>query len=75
MENVISLLNHFRESQWAKPLPDEQAHELLSKLTSGAEQQEEEEEDVYQRQTKYKNREDVVLHVPPDINRELLEVI
>lgn len=72
MEHVIALLNHFRESQWAKPLPDEQAHELLGKLTASTEQPEEDEADAYQRQTLAKP-EDVVLNVPPDINRDLLE--
>ncbi len=72
MEHVIALLNHFRESQWAKPLPDEQAHELLGKLTASTEQPEEDDAEAYQRQTLAKP-EDVVLNVPPDINRELLE--
>ncbi len=72
-ENVIPMLNHFRESEWAKPLPDEQAHSLLQQLTQGSTAEEvTEEEEAYQCPT-MATAEDVIIDVPEDINPELLE--
>ena len=72
-ENVIPMLNHFREPEWAKPLPDEQAHSLLQQLTQGSTAEEvTEEEEAYQCPT-IATPEDVIIEVPEDINPELME--
>lgn len=72
MNSVIPMLNHFRESQWPEPLPDEKAHDLLNQLTAGSTVEESEEEAAYARQ-KEAQPEDVSLEIPEDANAELLE--
>ncbi len=72
MDSVITMLNHLRESAWAKPLADEQAHQLLKSLTEGASGEAEiDTTPSYSRPTQAKP-EDVSLHIPSDINQELL---
>jgi len=36
MDSIIPLLNHLRKSQWAQPLADDKAHELLGLLMQGS---------------------------------------
>ncbi len=63
-ENVISLVTLFRESDWVRPLSDDDAKALLDKLVAGSSIEIEEEEG---RQTTA-NPEDVVLIIPDDID-------
>ncbi|MEK7992032.1 MAG: response regulator [Thiotrichaceae bacterium] len=75
MDSVISMLNHFRESFWIKPLPDSEAHGLLNQLTAGTTADKDSEmvtDDTDSRQT-VATEEDVSLELPEDINPELLE--
>jgi chemosensory pili system protein ChpA (sensor histidine kinase/response regulator) len=73
VQSVAALINHFREPQWAKPLDDEAAHALLDQLMSGSTNEDEADSAAaYSRQT-VANPEDVLLTIPEDINRELLE--
>ncbi len=73
MTSVIPMLNYLREPQWAKPLGDEAAHELLGLLTQGSTVDEEAQQaEMYNRPTQA-NPEDVLLRIPPDVNKELLE--
>lgn len=72
-ESVIALLNHLREPQWSRPLPDNQAHELLNLLTQGSTGESElQEASAYSRPT-VANPEDAVLRIPGDVNHELLQ--
>ncbi|MDM8557267.1 hybrid sensor histidine kinase/response regulator [Candidatus Parabeggiatoa sp. HSG14] len=70
-DNVVPLVNHFREPQWAQALTDDAAYTLLKQLTAGS-TAEESEEEVDQRQTQA-SPDDVLLTIPEDINPELLE--
>ncbi|NJO17456.1 MAG: response regulator [Thioploca sp.] len=73
VQSVAALINHFREPQWAKPLDDEAAHALLDQLMAGSTSEDEADSAAaYTRQT-VANPEDVLLTIPEDINRELLE--
>jgi chemotaxis protein histidine kinase CheA/ActR/RegA family two-component response regulator len=73
IQSVAALINHFREPQWAKPLDDEAAHALLDQLMAGSTSDDEADSAAaYSRQT-VANPEDVLLTIPEDINRELLE--
>ncbi|MDY6993359.1 MAG: Hpt domain-containing protein, partial [Pseudomonadota bacterium] len=72
MTNVIPMVNHFREPQWPQPLPDEQAHALLTLLTQGSTVDEAAEEEAYSRQTQAQP-EDVLLSFPEDVNADLLQ--
>jgi len=69
--SVIPLLNHFRESEWAEPMPDKSAQVLLNQLVTGSNLAEEEEQ-TPSRQT-VANPEDVLINIPEDINPELWE--
>ncbi|OUD15278.1 hybrid sensor histidine kinase/response regulator [Thioflexithrix psekupsensis] len=72
-EHVVALVNNFREPEWARPLSDDTAHHLLNQLMQGSTVEESEEEAAaYARQTEAKP-EDVLLTIPGDVNRELLE--
>jgi chemotaxis protein histidine kinase CheA len=72
-ESVIALINHLRQPAWAQPLTDDSAIALFNQLTAGSTAEEEgEEEEAYQRQTTAQP-EDVLLTIPEDVNRELLE--
>jgi len=69
--SVIGLLNHLRETSWANPLSDEQAHELLNLLTQGSTGESElEEAPAYTRPT-VASWEDVLLKIPGDVNQEV----
>jgi len=72
MTSVIPMVNHFREPQWPQPLPDEQAHALLTLLTQGSTVDEAAEEAAYSRQTQAQP-EDVRLSFPEDVNADLLQ--
>ncbi len=72
MDSVIPLLNHLRKPQWAQPLADDKAHELLILLTQPvSEEGTIDEEPAYSRPTQAKP-EEVSLKIPSDVNRELL---
>ncbi|EIJ43797.1 chemotaxis protein histidine kinase-like protein [Beggiatoa alba B18LD] len=72
-DNVVKLVNHFREPQWATPLNDQQAYALLQKLMKGSTTEESPEEAAaYNRQTTA-NPEDILLTPPEDINRDLYD--
>ncbi len=72
MESVVKMLNHFREPQWAMPLNDDKAHELLGLLTQGSTAEEDiDEAGAYARQS-VATPEDVDIN-PPDVNPELYE--
>ncbi|OQW95746.1 MAG: hypothetical protein BWK79_01375 [Beggiatoa sp. IS2] len=72
--HVVALVKYFRESEWPQPLNDEQAYSLLEQLAQGstAPEETEEEKAAFNRQTQAQP-EDVLLTIPGDINRELLE--
>ena len=72
-DSVIQMINHFRESEWAQPLSDDEAYALLNKLRAGSTAEEEEEEQPEHSRPKTANPEDVLLTIPEDMNRELLE--
>jgi chemotaxis protein histidine kinase CheA len=72
-KSVGNLVNHFRQPQWAQPLDDAAAQALLEQLLAGSTSDEEEEaEAAYTRQT-VASPEDVLLTIPEEINRELLD--
>ena len=72
-QSVAALVNHFRQPQWAQPLDDAAAQALLNQLLAGSTSEEEEEaEAAYSRQT-VANPEDVLLTIPEEVNRELLD--
>ncbi|ALG67994.1 response regulator [Beggiatoa leptomitoformis] len=72
-DNVVKLVNHFREPQWATPLDDQQAYMLLQKLMKGSTVEESAEEAAaYNRQTTA-SPEDVLITPPEDINRDLYD--
>jgi chemosensory pili system protein ChpA (sensor histidine kinase/response regulator) len=72
-QSVAALVNHFREPQWAQPLDDTAAQALLNQLLAGSTSEEEEDtEAAYSRQT-VANPEDVLLTIPEEVNRELLD--
>jgi chemosensory pili system protein ChpA (sensor histidine kinase/response regulator) len=75
MDSVITMLNHFREPFWIKPLADDKAHELLNQLTAGSTADEDDEMlvDETDNRQKVATEEDVSLELPEDINAELLE--
>ncbi len=72
-DNVILLINLLRQTTWAQPLTDEDAVALFNQLTAGSTVEEESDEfEAYQRQTTAQP-EDVLLTIPEELNRELLE--
>jgi len=68
--NIIPLLNHFRENDWPSPLPDEKAHALLNNLRSSSSVPEDDGSEP-SRATQAKP-EDVALQIPADVNPDLL---
>ncbi len=73
MAGVIPMLNHFRESGWATPLPDDKAHELLSLLTQSAAVEESLEESAAYARQSIASPADVILTLPDDVNPDLFE--
>ena len=72
-DSVIALINLLRQTTWAQPLTDEAAVALFNQLTAGSTVEEESDEfEAYQRQTTAQP-EDVLLTIPEELNRELLE--
>jgi chemotaxis protein histidine kinase CheA/ActR/RegA family two-component response regulator len=68
--NIVALLNHFRENDWPSPLPDEKAHALLNNLRSSSSVPEDDGSEP-SRATQAKP-EDVALQIPEDVNQDLL---
>jgi chemotaxis protein histidine kinase CheA/ActR/RegA family two-component response regulator len=68
--NIVALLNHFRENDWPSPLPDEKAHALLNNLRSSSSVPEDDGSEP-SRATQAKP-EDVILQIPEDVNQDLL---
>jgi chemotaxis protein histidine kinase CheA len=74
-DNIISMVNHFRELTWVHPLTDDDAYTLVTQLTKSSAIQEADndlqESSVAKRQTKATS-DDVSLIIPEDVNQELL---
>lgn len=73
-DNLLPLVDLCRQPAWGHPLSDDAAKAMVAQLAAGstAEVDEEAEEEAYSR-PKVANPEDVLLNIPEDINRDLLE--
>jgi len=73
-ENILVIVDLCRQPAWGHPLSDDAAKAMVAQLAAGstAEAEEESAEEAYSR-PKVANPEDVLLNIPEDINRDLLE--
>jgi chemosensory pili system protein ChpA (sensor histidine kinase/response regulator) len=73
-DNILPIIDLCRQPAWGHPLSDDAAKAMVAQLAAGstAEVDEEAEEEAYSR-PKVANPEDVLLNIPEDINRDLLE--